>query len=144
MNKSNSLLYRLLVSLPMFCLLVALIVIARHQNKLVNNQQANQFTFQKESLLIKGVGSSDTILYKDMKQVECLDSLTFKGKPYNGEEYFNGDFVFKEIGDARCYFYPQNNLYVVITTPEKKYVINYSNIEKTKEFVKQLESQKIE
>ena len=85
MNKSNSLLYRLLVSFPMFCLLVALIVIARHQNTLVNNQQANQFTFQKDSLLIKGVGSSDTILYKDMKQVECLDSLTFKGKPYNGE-----------------------------------------------------------
>lgn len=140
MNKSNSLLYRLMVSLPMFCLLLALIVIARHQKTLVNNQQANQFTFQKESLLIKGVGSSDKILYEDMKNVEIFESLTFKGKPYNGEEYFNGDFVFKEIGDARCYFYPKINMYVVITAPEKKYVINDSSIEKTKEFVEQIET----
>ena len=91
MKKSQNTLYRLLISAPMVCLLVALLIIARHQNNAISNHEANQFTFRSTYFSIKGVGSSDTIFYQDIKKCQLVDTLEFDGKTYNGEDYFNGD-----------------------------------------------------
>lgn len=138
MNHSQSLLYRLLVGFPMICLLAAILFIARHQNQQIADQQANHFTFEQSSFVVKGTASSDTIEYEKITDCYSTEQLHFQKNTYKGEAYFNGDFVFKEIGDARGYFYPNSKPYIVIQTARKTYVVNEATPEKTGQLYEQI------
>lgn len=130
MDRTNARLYRLLISIPMVCLLAAILLIARHQNHQVTNHQANQFDFRQEELVIKGI-STDKIPYASIESTEMRDTIQFKKRKYNGEEYINGDFVFEDIGNARAYIYPKVKKFIILYTEKETFVVNDATVEKT-------------
>lgn len=125
-----------LLGFPGLLLAIAFILISMHQNNLVQNHQANDFTFEKDVLCIKGTGLSDKLAYSSMKKIECVNKVETV-RPVD-ESYFNGIVETKKYGDARVYVYPHTKKYIVIHTPKKIYIINEYSVSKTEKLYREL------
>ena len=106
-----------LLGFPGLLLAIAFILISMHQNNLVQNHQANDFTFEKDALCIKGTGLSDKLAYSSMKKIECVNKVETV-RPVD-EAYFNGiveiwrcqSLCLSAYEKIHCDSYPKENLY---------------------------------
>ncbi len=134
--RKNQKLTAFLLGFPGFLLAIAFILIAFHQNAIIQNKEANQFTFQKESLSIQGVGSSTRIQYKEITSLQLLKEVKTV-RPIH-EDYFNGICETKDYGDVNAYVYPKSKSYIFVQTEKKTYIFNEASKKKTKVLYKEL------
>ncbi len=111
-------------------------MIAFHQNEIIQRKEANQFTFQKESLEIQGVGSSTRIQYKQITSLQLLKEVETI-RPIH-EDYFNGICETKAYGDVNAYVYPKIKSYILVQTEKKTYILNEASKKETKALYKEL------
>ncbi len=134
--RKNQKLTAFLLGFPGFLLAIAFILIAFHQNEIIQRKEANQFTFQKESLEIQGVGSSTRIQYKQITSLQLLKEVETV-RPIH-EDYFNGICETKAYGDVNAYVYPKIKSYILVQTGKKSYILNDASKKETKALYKEL------
>lgn len=134
--RKNQKLTAFLLGFPGFLLAIAFILIALHQNEIIQRKEANQFTFQKENLEIQGVGSSTRIQYKQITSLQLLKEVETV-RPIH-EDYFNGICETKAYGDVNAYVYPKIKSYILVQTEKKTYILNEASKKETKALYKEL------